>query len=128
MAEPEIKMPKTVKRTETYTPPIRYRTLWRRVSAEDEERRIREEKVRDLLPEEEEDTIGKVYDAGLLKRLLTYLRPYQGRTIWAVVLMAVSSLLRNLSSIKRNLKCPYPSRPWNPIRGVASKKHAYVQA
>jgi ATP-binding cassette subfamily B protein/subfamily B ATP-binding cassette protein MsbA len=93
MADTEIKMPKTVKHTKSYSPPLRYRTLWRRVSAEDEERRIREEKVRDLLPEEEEDTIGKVYDAGLLKRLLTYLRPYQGRTIWAVVLMAVSSLL-----------------------------------
>ncbi|MCC6454790.1 MAG: ABC transporter ATP-binding protein [Caldilineaceae bacterium] len=86
-------MPKTVKRTESYTPPIRYRTLWRRVSAEDEERRIREEKVRDLLPEEEEDNIGKVYDAGLLKRLMGYLAPYKGRTIWAVVMMAISSLL-----------------------------------
>ena len=93
MANNEIKMPKTVKHTETYTPPLRYRTLWRRVSAEDEERRIREEKVRDLLPEEEEDTIGKVYDAGLLKRLLSYLSPYKARTIWAVILMAVSSLL-----------------------------------
>lgn len=89
----EDKMPKTVKHTESYTPPLRYRTLWRRVSAEDEERRIREEKVRDLLPEEEEDTIGKVYDAGLLRRLMTYLKPYKGRTIWAVILMAISSLL-----------------------------------
>src|SRR5690606_18617978 len=68
-------------------------TLWRRVSAEDEERRIREEKVRDLLPEEDEDNIGKVYDAGLLKRLMTYLKPYRGRTTWAVILMAISSLL-----------------------------------
>jgi ATP-binding cassette subfamily B protein/subfamily B ATP-binding cassette protein MsbA len=93
MAENEIKVPKTVKHTDTYSPPIRYRTLWRRVSAEDEERRIREEKVRDLLPDEEEDNIGKVYDAGLLKRLMSYLKPYTGRTIWAVVLMAVSSLL-----------------------------------
>jgi hypothetical protein len=45
------------------------------------ERRIREEKVRDLLPEEEEDSIGKAYDAGLLKRLLAYMAPYLGRTI-----------------------------------------------
>lgn len=93
MADNEIKVPKTVKHTESYSPPLRYRTLWRRVSAEDEERRVREEKVRDLLPEEEEDTIGKVYDAGLLKRLMTYLKPYQARTILAVVLMAISSLL-----------------------------------
>jgi hypothetical protein len=68
MANNEIKMPKTVKHTQSYAPPIRYRTLWRRVSAEDEERRVREEKVRDLLPEEDEDTIGKVYDARLLGR------------------------------------------------------------
>src|SRR5687767_12508182 len=93
MADNEIKVPKTVKHTETYTPPLRYRTLFRRVSAEDEERRMREQKVRDLLPEEEEDTIGKVYDAGLLSRLMAYLKPYKGRTIWAVILMAVSSLL-----------------------------------
>lgn len=93
MAETEIKVPKKVKHTETYSPPLRFRTLWRRVSAEDEEQRIREEKVRDLLPEEEEDTIGKAYDAGLLKRLMAYLGPYQGRTLWAVILMAVSSLL-----------------------------------
>ena len=93
MADNEIKIPKTVKHTESYTPPLRYRTLWRRVSAEDEERRVREEKVRDLLPEEEEDTIGKVYDAGLLKRLMAYVKPYQACTILAVVLMAISSLL-----------------------------------
>ena len=93
MAETEIKVPKTVKHTQTYSPPLRYRTLWRRASAEDEERRIREEKVRDLLPEEEEDSIGKAYDAGLLKRLLAYMAPYLGRTIWSVILMAISSLL-----------------------------------
>ncbi len=93
MADNEIKVPKTVKHTETFAPPLRPHTLWKRASAEDEERRVREEKVRHLLPEEEEDTIGKVYDAGLLKRLLAYLKPYQGRTTWAVILMAVSSLL-----------------------------------
>lgn len=93
MANTEIKVPKTVKNTESYVPPLRYRTLWRRVSAEDEERRVREEKIRDLLPEEDEDTIGKVYDAGLLKRLMSYVVPYKAQTIWAVVLMAISSLL-----------------------------------
>lgn len=64
-----------------------------RASAEEEERRAREEKIRDLLPEEEEDTIGRAYDGRLLARLLVYLRPYLGRTIWAVVFMAISSLL-----------------------------------
>ncbi len=93
MAETEIKIPKAVKHTETYSPPLAFGKILRRASPDDEERRRREEKVRDLLPEEEEDTIGKAYDAGLLKRLMAYLGPYQRRTIWAVVLMAISSLL-----------------------------------
>jgi ATP-binding cassette subfamily B multidrug efflux pump len=93
MSENQIQLPKTVKPAESYVPPQRFRSIWRRVSAEDEERRVREAKIQDLLPEEEEDTIGKVYDSRLLGRLLAYLRPYTGRTIWAVILMAVSSLL-----------------------------------
>ena len=73
--------------------PVRLGPFGRRASAEEEERHAREEKVRDLLPEEEEDTIGKAYDTRLLGRLMTYLRPYQGQTIWAIVLMAIASLL-----------------------------------
>lgn len=75
------------------TPPIRFGPFAARVSAEEEERRAREEKIRDLLPEEDEDTIGRAYDGRLLARLLVYLRPYMGRTVWALVLMAISSLL-----------------------------------
>ena len=74
-------------------PPIRIGPFGARASAEEEERRAREAKIRDLLPEEDEDTIGRVYDARLLARLFFYLRPYAQRTIWAVVLMAISSLL-----------------------------------
>lgn len=72
---------------------IRFGPFGRRASAEEEERMAREEKIRDLLPDEEEDNIGRVYDARLLGRLLHYLRPYQTRTVVAIVLMAVSSLL-----------------------------------
>ncbi|HXF61042.1 MAG TPA: ABC transporter ATP-binding protein [Caldilineaceae bacterium] len=90
-----------VNRPVRYTPPTssaavipwRLGPFGRRASAEEEERRVREEKIRDLLPDEEEDTIGKAYDARLLGRLLTYLRPYRARTIAAVVSMAVSSLM-----------------------------------
>jgi len=90
MADNDIKAPKTAKHSEF----IALRdTPWARRSAEDEERRKREEKVRDLLPEEDEDSIDKLYDAGLLGRLMSYLKPYQGRTIWAVILMAISALL-----------------------------------
>src|SRR5690606_16421177 len=74
-------------------PPVRFGPFARRASAEEEERRAREEKIRDLLPDEEEDSIGKAYDGRLLRRLLAYLRPYHGRTILALILMSVSSLL-----------------------------------
>lgn len=75
------------------TPPVRFGPFARRASAEEEERRAREEKIRDLLPDEEEDTIGKAYDARLLGRLITYLGPYRTRTIVAIILMSISSLL-----------------------------------
>lgn len=77
----------------TDTGPIRFGPFGRRASAEEAERIAREEKIRDLLPDEDEDNIGRVYDARLLGRLLYYLRPYQTRTIVAIVLMAISSLL-----------------------------------
>ncbi len=73
--------------------PVRFVPLLRRASAEDEERRVREEKIRGLLPEEEDDTIGKAYDAGLLRRLMEYMRPYIPQTVLAVVLMAIASIL-----------------------------------
>ncbi|HEX9921289.1 MAG TPA: hypothetical protein VGD99_01380, partial [Anaerolineae bacterium] len=61
---------------------------------EEEERRRLEELIQDLLPDEEEDVLGgKVYDARLVRRLLGYMRPYQGQLIVAVILMSVSSLL-----------------------------------
>jgi ATP-binding cassette subfamily B protein/subfamily B ATP-binding cassette protein MsbA len=65
----------------------------RRASAEEQERLAREEKIRDLLPEEEDDPIGKAYDARLVNRLIQYLNPYRLRTIMALALMAISSLL-----------------------------------
>lgn len=69
--------------------------LWlfgRRVSAEEEERQSREERIRDLLPEEEDSELGKAYDGQLVRRLAAYLRPYWGRTLAAVILMTVSSI------------------------------------
>lgn len=73
--------------------PFRIGPFTKRASAEEQERLAREEKIRDLLPDQDEDTIGKVYDGRLLGRLLAYLRPYLRRTTVAVVLMAISSLL-----------------------------------
>jgi ATP-binding cassette, subfamily B, multidrug efflux pump len=67
--------------------------------AEERERLRREqldEKIADLLPdyiEEEDNALGKAYDPMLVRRLSHYLRPYGGRVILSVVLMAISSLL-----------------------------------
>ncbi len=66
--------------------------LGRRASAEEQERQQREEKIQDLLPDEEEYSIGKAYDARLVGRLAQHLRPYRKETITAIVLMSVSSL------------------------------------
>jgi ATP-binding cassette subfamily B protein/subfamily B ATP-binding cassette protein MsbA len=64
------------------------------LSPEEVERRQREEKIRDLLPnEDEDDLLGKAYDARLAKRLLDYMQPYQTQLILAVVLMTATSLL-----------------------------------
>ena len=70
-------------------------SLWlfgRRVSLEEEERRSREERIRDLLPDEEDDDLGKAFDSRLVGRLLDYLGPYKRKTVYAVILMTISSL------------------------------------
>lgn len=61
-------------------------------SLEEQERRAREEKIQDLLPDEDE-ALGKAYDARLVRRLLRYNLPYKEQLIAALILMAVSSLL-----------------------------------
>ncbi len=53
----------------------------------------REARVRKLLPEDEEETAGSSYDSRLTKRLIRYLKPYRTQTLWAIVLMSISSLL-----------------------------------
>ncbi|MDY7094385.1 MAG: ABC transporter ATP-binding protein [Acidobacteriota bacterium] len=48
------------------------------------------------VPEEvnPEESLGKVYDARLMRRLLAYLRPHRGMTVLAVALILVSALLQ----------------------------------
>ncbi len=63
------------------------------LTMEERERMLREAKIRELLPDEdEEDTLGKAYDAQLLRRLFTYMGPYRRKMALAVVLMVLSSL------------------------------------
>jgi ATP-binding cassette subfamily B protein/subfamily B ATP-binding cassette protein MsbA len=63
------------------------------LSLEQQERLAREEKIKDLLPDEDEDSLGKVYDARLLKRLMTYMNPYQNQLVMAIIFMIITSLL-----------------------------------
>ena len=83
---------KTESKDRTYDISSRSWLFGRRVSAEEEERRTREQRVRDLLPDEEDSDLGKAYDGQQVSRLVTYLKPYRTRTIVAVILMVVSSL------------------------------------
>lgn len=62
------------------------------LSLEEQERRAREEKIQDLLPDEDE-ALGKAYDARLVRRLMEQTRPYKGQLIAAIIFMAISALL-----------------------------------
>ena len=62
------------------------------LSLSEEERRAREAKIQDLLPDEDE-ALGKAYDSRLFRRLMRYNLPYKRQLVAAVILMAVSSLL-----------------------------------
>jgi ATP-binding cassette subfamily B protein/subfamily B ATP-binding cassette protein MsbA len=53
----------------------------------------REEKIQDLLPDEDEDALGRAFDGRLVRRLLIYTWPYRLKLLAAIVLMIISSLL-----------------------------------
>ena len=63
-----------------------------KIGIEEQERRDREERIRELLREDDE-AMGKAYDGRLVRRLLGYMKPYLPRLILAIGLMIVSSLL-----------------------------------
>ncbi|HUO86227.1 MAG TPA: ABC transporter ATP-binding protein, partial [Thermoanaerobaculia bacterium] len=42
----------------------------------------------------EEESLGKAYDARLMRRLIAYVRPYRRTAILAVLLIVLSSLLQ----------------------------------
>jgi len=50
--------------------------------------------VSEPISHHEEETLDKAFDAGLMRRLLGYLRPYRGMTISALALILLSSLLQ----------------------------------
>lgn len=53
----------------------------------------REARIQDLLPDEDASTIGKVYDAGLMRRLFGYILPYKTKLIASVIMMSIASIL-----------------------------------
>jgi ATP-binding cassette subfamily B protein/subfamily B ATP-binding cassette protein MsbA len=57
---------------------------------ESEERRMREDRIRDLLPDQD-DSLGKIYDARLIRRLAGYTRPFVGQFLLAILLMILRS-------------------------------------
>lgn len=48
----------------------------------------------DAIDHHEEESLGKAYDARLMRRLLSYVKPYRGMALAAVALILVSSLLQ----------------------------------
>ena len=64
-----------------------------RLTAEEQTRLEREERIKDLLPDEDADQLGRVYDSGLLRRLFGYILPYRGKLIASVVMMSLASIL-----------------------------------
>jgi ATP-binding cassette subfamily B multidrug efflux pump len=63
------------------------------IDFEQQERLAREERIKDLLPDEDDDSLGKAYDSELARRLMEYNRPYLRKLTTAIVLMVISSLL-----------------------------------
>lgn len=56
--------------------------------------RSREQRLQDLMPDQQDDDVlGKVYDARLLRRLAHFIAPYKRQTWVAVAFMIVSSLM-----------------------------------
>lgn len=64
---------------------------WRRTQDTPEARQRREARIELLLYGGDDDVLGKAYDGRLLARLFTYIRPYRGQLILALLFMAVST-------------------------------------
>jgi ATP-binding cassette, subfamily B, multidrug efflux pump len=64
------------------------------IGIEEKERQDREEKIKTMLDDEEDDiVIGKAYDGRLVRRLGGFLKPYNSKLTIAIFFMIVSSLL-----------------------------------
>jgi ATP-binding cassette subfamily B protein/subfamily B ATP-binding cassette protein MsbA len=58
-----------------------------------QERQRREEKVRTLLGQADDEAIGRGYDARLVRRLYGFVQPYRWRVLTAMIWMAITTIL-----------------------------------
>jgi ATP-binding cassette subfamily B protein/subfamily B ATP-binding cassette protein MsbA len=63
-----------------------------RLTAHERAIQEREARIKDLLPDEDADSLGKIYDSRLLKRLLDYVLVYKGKLIASVIFMSLASI------------------------------------
>ncbi len=71
-------------------------------------------------PHEEEEILGKAYDARLMRRLLSYVKPYRGMTLASVALILVSSVLQLVGPLVTAVALDLFMRPDAPRGAVLS--------
>ncbi len=76
---------------------------------------------------QEEEALGKAYDARLMRRLLTYLRPYRGMTAGAIVLIFISSVLQLLGPLAFAVSLDLFIRPVGESGGKLSGVSLWVR-
>ncbi len=72
-------------------------------------------------PVQEEEALGKAYDARLMRRLLGYLRPYRGRVVLAVLMLIAASGLALVGPwlTKEAIDVAIPGRDFGHLRLLA---------
>jgi ATP-binding cassette subfamily B multidrug efflux pump len=68
----------------------------------------------------EEETLGKAYDARLMRRLLGYIHPYRGMTATALVLILLSAALQLVGPLATAVALDLFIRPPNSASGSAA--------
>ena len=91
--------------------------VWQKRDIDETERARREAKIKDMLPDEQDDEIfGSVYDAHLVRRLLGYITPYRRQWVLALLLMATFSVVSSAGpwivgqAVDAGIRAQNPSR------------------
>ncbi len=75
----------------------------------------------------EEEALGKVYDVGLLRRLVAYVRPYGDMALGSLGLILLSSLLQLIGPLATAVALDLFMRPPGSAPGQISAPSAYVR-